>query len=64
MKKASLRFVKDLVLSTVDKRIYGSFIEHMGRSVYGDIYQPEHQSSDANGFREDVKEITIFAVNR
>ncbi|MDQ0223055.1 arabinosylfuranosidase ArfA [Streptococcus moroccensis] len=57
MQKASLKLVKDMQISQVDKRIYGSFIEHMGRAVYGGIYQPDHASSDANGFRNDVKEL-------
>lgn len=45
---------KDYELSEVDERIYGSFIEHLGRAVYDGIYQPGHELSDANGFRKDV----------
>lgn len=55
MKKASLRIVKAMAISTVDKRLFGSFVEHMGRAVYGGIYQPTHVTSDADGFRNDVK---------
>ena len=57
MQKASLRVVKDMTISKVDKRLFGSFIEHMGRAVYGGIYQPDHISSDKDGFRNDVKEL-------
>ena len=41
----------------VDPRIYGSFIEHLGRAVYGGIYQPGHPTADADGFRKDVMEL-------
>ncbi|TFE28565.1 alpha-N-arabinofuranosidase [Cohnella luojiensis] len=45
---------KDFVISTIDDRIYGSFIEHLGRAVYGGIYEPGHPSADERGFRKDV----------
>ena len=48
---------KDFKISEIDKRIYGSFIEHLGRAVYGGIYQPDHMSADENGFRKDVLEL-------
>lgn len=38
----------------IDKRLYGSFIEHVGRAVYGGIYEPGHPTADENGFRRDV----------
>jgi len=41
----------------VDPRIYGSFIEHLGRAVYGGIYEPGHPTSDEDGFRQDVLEL-------
>lgn len=44
----------DFQISQIDKRIYGSFIEHLGRAVYGGIYQPGHASADEEGFRRDV----------
>lgn len=52
--KASLRLCKDYTLAEVDKRIYGSFIEHMGRAIYGGIYEPGHPAADEYGFRQDV----------
>ncbi len=45
---------KSYSVASVDKRIYGSFIEHLGRAVYGGIYQPGHFTADAQGFRQDV----------
>lgn len=41
-------------VGTVDGRIYGSFIEHLGRAVYTGIFEPEHSTADANGMRQDV----------
>ena len=48
---------KNFVVSTIDKRIYGSFIEHLGRAVYGGIYEPSHTNADDCGFRKDVIEL-------
>ncbi|MCF6409095.1 alpha-N-arabinofuranosidase [Alkalihalobacillus sp. EGI L200015] len=45
---------KNYEIAKVDERIYGSFIEHLGRAVYGGIYEPEHPDSDEQGFRTDV----------
>jgi len=56
-KKAKMVIDKDFKISEIDKRIYGSFIEHLGRAVYGGIYQPGHISADENGFRKDVMEL-------
>lgn len=45
---------KENQIGEVDKRLYGSFIEHLGRAVYGGIYEPGHPLADKNGFRTDV----------
>lgn len=42
----------------VDPRVYGSFVEHLGRCVYTGIYEPEHPTADRHGFREDVADLT------
>ncbi|MDT2808969.1 alpha-N-arabinofuranosidase [Enterococcus asini] len=55
--KASTRISKTQEISKIDRRIYGSFIEHMGRAVYEGIYQPDHETSDENGFRQDVLQL-------
>ena len=39
---------------TVDPRIYGGFIEHLGRCIYGGIFDEGSPLSDENGFRCDV----------
>ncbi len=51
---ASMIVDKDFIISTIDNRLYGSFIEHLGRAVYGGIYEPDHPQADENGFRQDV----------
>jgi len=53
--KAKVTVNKDFAISKVDPRIYGSFVEHMGRCVYTGIYEPGHPTADKLGFREDVK---------
>lgn len=57
MRKAKLTADKDFKYAQVDERIFGSFIEHLGRGVYGGIYQPGHSSADEEGFRRDVLEL-------
>ena len=47
---------KDFQISRIDPRIYGSFIEHLGRAVYSGIYEPGHPLADEEGFRTDVIE--------
>ncbi|NLK06707.1 MAG: alpha-N-arabinofuranosidase [Spirochaetales bacterium] len=54
MKQASARIERSGMGMPIDNRLYGSFIEHLGRAVYGGIYQPGHPSADKNGFRTDV----------
>ena len=45
---------KNFVISTIDPRLYGSFLEHLGRAVYTGIYEPGHPTADENGMRRDV----------
>ena len=54
MKKAKMILDRDFSIGRIDPRIYGSFIEHLGRAVYGGIYEPGHPTADQNGFRKDV----------
>ena len=53
-KKAELIVDREYTIGEVDKRLYGSFIEHLGRAVYGGIYEPGHPEADEMGFRKDV----------
>jgi alpha-N-arabinofuranosidase len=52
--RAKMIVDKDFTIGEVDKRLYGSFIEHLGRAVYGGIYEPGHPQADEDGFRTDV----------
>lgn len=54
MKQASMILDRDFAIGPIDPRIYGSFIEHLGRAVYGGIYEPGHPTADESGFRRDV----------
>ncbi|MFV0401087.1 MAG: alpha-N-arabinofuranosidase [Oscillospiraceae bacterium] len=56
-KQAKMVLSKDFAISEIDERIYGSFVEHLGRAVYTGIYQPGHPAADADGFRKDVIEL-------
>jgi alpha-L-arabinofuranosidase len=38
----------------IDRRLFGSFVEHLGRCVYDGIYEPSHPNADEDGFRRDV----------
>ena len=66
MAKAKLIVDRDFQIAPVDERMYGSFIEHLGRAVYTGIYQPGHESADEEGFRQDVidlvKELNVPIV--
>ncbi len=44
-------------MGRVDPRVFGTFVEHMGRSVYEGIYEPDHPTADAFGFRQDVADL-------
>ena len=57
MRKATIHIDKYFLLGEVDKRIYGSFVEHAGRAVYGGIYQPESSLADEQGMRKDVMQM-------
>jgi len=52
--KSSIILDRAFRKAVVDDRLFGSFIEHLGRAVYGGIYEPGHPSADADGFRTDV----------
>ncbi|MBB3114202.1 alpha-N-arabinofuranosidase [Paenibacillus phyllosphaerae] len=54
--RANMLVDKNFTVSVIDPRVYGSFIEHLGRAVYGGIYEPGHPTADANGFRQDALE--------
>ena len=47
----------DFAIGAVDRRLFGSFVEHMGRCVYTGIFEPGHPQADEQGFRRDVLEL-------
>ncbi|HKW98934.1 MAG TPA: alpha-L-arabinofuranosidase C-terminal domain-containing protein [Bryobacteraceae bacterium] len=48
------------VIARVNPMIFGQFIEHLGRCIYGGIYEEGSPLSDGRGFRKDV----LAAVKR
>lgn len=55
MATARLMFDTRLPIGPVNRRLFGSFVEHLGRAVYDGIYEPSHPTADEKGFREDVR---------
>jgi alpha-N-arabinofuranosidase len=43
-------------ISSIDRNIFGGFIEHLGRCIYGGIYDPSSPQADGQGLRRDVLE--------
>lgn len=43
-------------LAPLDRNLFGSFLEQLGRAIYEGIYDPGSKLSDSNGFRKDVME--------
>jgi alpha-N-arabinofuranosidase len=54
MPSAHLVIDPRFVVGAIDRRLFGSFVEHLGRCVYDGLYEPGHPSADADGFRQDV----------
>jgi alpha-L-arabinofuranosidase len=44
-------------IGPINPRLFGGFVEHMGRCVYGGLYDPGHPLADEDGFRSDVLEL-------
>ncbi|HET9141972.1 alpha-N-arabinofuranosidase [Actinophytocola sp.] len=57
MLSASLTLDPAFRVAPVGRRLFGSFVEHMGRCVYSGIYDPGHPAADGRGFRGDVLEL-------
>lgn len=66
MLKSKIICDKEFVIGEIDTRLYGSFLEHMGRVIYHGVYEPDHARADEEGFREDVlqavKKMGVTAV--
>ncbi|TYQ13132.1 UNVERIFIED_CONTAM: alpha-N-arabinofuranosidase [Acetivibrio alkalicellulosi] len=57
MKKSKLIIDKNFIIGEIDRRIYGSFVEQMGRAIYEGIYQPDSPFADELGLRKDVMKL-------
>jgi alpha-N-arabinofuranosidase len=53
---ATIKLDLDRAIGTVDRRIFGGFAEHLGRCIYGGIYDEGSPLSDEQGYRRDVIE--------
>ncbi len=58
MRTAQLTIDPAFAIAPADRRLFGSFVEHMGRCVYGGIYEPGHPTAGPRGLRADVLELT------
>ena len=54
MDTTTLTLHSRFTIGPVDARIFGGFLEHMGRAVYDGIYAPQSARADADGCRSDV----------
>jgi alpha-N-arabinofuranosidase len=57
MATAKIVLDADFTLSELDPRLFGTFVEHLGRCVYTGICEPEHPTADKRGFRQDVLDL-------
>ncbi|MET0954770.1 MAG: alpha-N-arabinofuranosidase, partial [Cryobacterium sp.] len=66
MSTARLTIDPHFTVGAINRRLFGSFVEHLGRCVYDGIYEPGHPTADAEGFRQDVielvKELGVSAI--
>ncbi len=58
MQQARVIADRDFVIDQLDRRVFGAFIEHLGRCVYGGVHEPGHPTADEDGFRGDVLALT------
>lgn len=54
MKNAKIIACNHMNVEEINRNLFGSFVEHMGRAVYTGIYEPTHPLADKNGLRTDV----------
>jgi len=56
--KARVKIDAERVIGNIDSLLYGNFTEHLGRCIYGGIYEPQSSQANADGFRKDVIDAT------
>ncbi|HUT56674.1 MAG TPA: alpha-L-arabinofuranosidase C-terminal domain-containing protein [Phycisphaerae bacterium] len=54
MSQTTITLHSEFQIGEVDERIFGGFLEHMGRAVYQGVYDPDSRHADEDGFRTDV----------
>lgn len=57
MRDVKVMLDRDFAIGTTDRRLFGAFIEHLGRCIYDGVYEPGHPTADASGYRGDVLEL-------
>lgn len=57
MASARITLDRDVTTGDVPRRLFGSFVENMGRCVYTGIFEPGHPTANESGFRRDVLEL-------
>ncbi|WP_407344878.1 alpha-N-arabinofuranosidase [Pengzhenrongella phosphoraccumulans] len=66
MLNAHLTLDPHFTVGAIDRRVFGSFVEHLGRCVYDGLYEPGHPRADPEGFRQDVidlvKELGVSTI--
>ncbi|GAB3167285.1 alpha-N-arabinofuranosidase [Streptomyces incanus] len=66
MRTACFTLDPAFTVGPVDPRLFGSFVEHLGRCVYTGIHEPGHPAADADGLRTDVldlvRELGVTAI--
>jgi alpha-N-arabinofuranosidase len=55
--EATVHAYRDFAIARIDDRVYGAFLEHLGRAIYSGIYEPGHPTANAEGMRGDVIEL-------
>jgi len=54
--QARIKIDTDRTIGDVDPYIFGNFAEHLGRCIYGGLYEPGSPLADQDGYRKDVME--------
>ncbi|PZE77641.1 alpha-N-arabinofuranosidase [Curtobacterium sp. MCBD17_019] len=57
MPRVHLSLDPAFTIGPVRRRLFGGFVEHLGRHVYDGIHEPNHPTADEQGFRQDVIEL-------
>jgi alpha-N-arabinofuranosidase len=56
--QARIKIDTERVTGQVDPNLFGNFTEHLGRCIYGGIFEENSPLSDADGYRKDVMDAT------